>query len=689
MVSLTALFRALLLSCFLLALTACGNNFFADPNLFQLDHHAESVDASDLELREGYVLVGDLAVHRSQIDEEDLKNLFPEEYEAHIEEVKQSGVFESNINTWPGGVMPLTFRGLNRNQQNQVLSFCEEMARNANIRCKRRENESDYVEVQFSSRYRCGGSYYGRIGGKQELWLYNDSECFVERTIKHEIMHAFGVGHEQNRIDRDQFVDIHWNNMNQSSRSNFAKITVDTVKTGQYDFDSIMHYASFQSQRMRGLHTITRKQRVRVAPSNCQYPNPSYPDNICRNGGMTDLIPLNRVPSALDNQILSMVYGQPQSVEDNRDFVRQVFQDFFNRMPGDNGLNYWTTQLQTKNENIVKRDILVNSQGSDRNFLINNRSQEARQFLTENGFAIPSWLLFCSPGTRNECGSIANGKLFQTCNGDGTAYGACNIVECNSGYRRLGNSCVAMQAPVTPQGENVIKAIYQKYFNRMPEMAGLNYWAQQLQSRSATVVEKDIIYGASSTNGSMTASGLSDRSYIIQNTANSARSFLLGNGFSLPNWLAVCSPNTIRFCRNISNGAIYARCNSTLSGFGSCSLVRCNSGYQQSGTSCVRVTPTPTPTPSPTPQLSADERAVNAIYQRYFSRNAEQAGLNYWTPLYRSRGATVTEKDIIFGASTTVLSGQTKSDRQKIIDSPTRARNFLMSNGFPLPNWLK
>ena len=55
----------------------CGEGFFADPALLEQRSSNRSAGAESIELREGYVLVGDLAVHRSQVHEEDLKNFFP------------------------------------------------------------------------------------------------------------------------------------------------------------------------------------------------------------------------------------------------------------------------------------------------------------------------------------------------------------------------------------------------------------------------------------------------------------------------------------------------------------------------------------------------------------------------------------------------------------------------------------
>ncbi|WP_051477653.1 M12 family metallopeptidase [Aquimarina pacifica] len=117
-----------------------------------------------------------------------------------------------------------------------------------------RSNQTNYIE--FSPGGGCGSSL-GMIGGRQLIILADG--CSTGNTI-HEIGHALGLLHEQQRADRDDSIIINWDNIIPIRVNNFRTYTetgIAAYETGNFDFNSIMMYGSgfFSSN---GLPTITR-----------------------------------------------------------------------------------------------------------------------------------------------------------------------------------------------------------------------------------------------------------------------------------------------------------------------------------------------------------------------------------------------------------------------------------------------
>ena len=85
-------------------------------------------------------------------------------------------------------------------------------------------------------------SWVGRQGGQQEVWV--GSNCSAG-TIMHEIGHVLGLEHEHTRPDRDQYIDIHWDNISPDKLHNFNIATTRATLLGEYDYGSIMHYGPY------------------------------------------------------------------------------------------------------------------------------------------------------------------------------------------------------------------------------------------------------------------------------------------------------------------------------------------------------------------------------------------------------------------------------------------------------------
>ncbi|KAB7494284.1 Zinc metalloproteinase nas-4 [Armadillidium nasatum] len=84
-------------------------------------------------------------------------------------------------------------------------------------------------------------SYVGKIGGRQQVslpkWCTN-----VFGSVQHEFLHALGFFHEQARPNRDSYVDIKWENIDEGNKINFEKARSENVYAfGEpYDFESII-----------------------------------------------------------------------------------------------------------------------------------------------------------------------------------------------------------------------------------------------------------------------------------------------------------------------------------------------------------------------------------------------------------------------------------------------------------------
>ncbi|XP_071959068.1 uncharacterized protein [Antedon mediterranea] len=162
---------------------------------------------------------------------------------------------------WPGAVVPYVLDSdkFTIDERKLIVNAMERYHETTCIQFRPRTNEKDYILI--SRKVGCW-SQIGRQGGVQYISL--GLACHMKGgTIIHELMHSLGFRHEHSRPDRDGYVNIYWENVVNSQRSNFHKYSADAVNLvgTPYDYSSIMHYP---------LHAFSKNGKITIGP---RYPH--------------------------------------------------------------------------------------------------------------------------------------------------------------------------------------------------------------------------------------------------------------------------------------------------------------------------------------------------------------------------------------------------------------------------------
>ncbi|XP_050084864.1 zinc metalloproteinase nas-4-like [Anopheles aquasalis] len=166
----------------------------------------------------------------------------------------------STSSRWPNGVVPFVIGGnFDAKGMQLIEEAINEYHKKTCIRFVPRMGEKDYVSFE-SSNSGCWSSV-GRIGGKQAVNLQIPGCTTLVGTVMHEMMHALGFLHEQNREDRDDWVTIRTQNIKAGTANNFDKARSGTTNSFgvDYDYGSIMHYSA-NAFSSNGQPTIVAKK---------------------------------------------------------------------------------------------------------------------------------------------------------------------------------------------------------------------------------------------------------------------------------------------------------------------------------------------------------------------------------------------------------------------------------------------
>nr|CDJ98346.1 Peptidase M12A domain containing protein [Haemonchus contortus] len=156
---------------------------------------------------------------------------------------------------------------------------------NTCIRFIKRTDEKDYVDF-INERGKGCYSMIGRVKGRAPLHLEHSERgtCMKPRTLLHELLHLCGLWHEHMRYDRDNYVEILFENIPKEVHYDFAKLSPSQATTYDlpYDNKSVMHYRKDEFAMPSKISIRTKDPNYQDVIGNVEDASPNDYLKICK-----------------------------------------------------------------------------------------------------------------------------------------------------------------------------------------------------------------------------------------------------------------------------------------------------------------------------------------------------------------------------------------------------------------------
>ncbi len=157
---------------------------------------------------------------------------------------KATGFVHYGSSKWPNAQLVYKFdSNVLPAWRKSFAKACQEWAQGSVLTC-REATPSDSYSLRVMADDKLGGFCFLGFTPRTDRLVFNlpSSRWTQYDIILHEVGHALGLIHEQQRPDRDDYIYVDTSNIQPNFAHAYAKVSTRDLVYGTYDFESIMHY---------------------------------------------------------------------------------------------------------------------------------------------------------------------------------------------------------------------------------------------------------------------------------------------------------------------------------------------------------------------------------------------------------------------------------------------------------------
>lgn len=212
-----------------------------------MDDIEKANEVGQVEKSKENVFEGDIELTKSDEDVVDMNNTSSgDTADVDVDSIvtKRKAIF-SKHHLWLTKEVPLELETTATEAWANIIAAVDEIQKKSCVRFRMKEDGDDnwiYIAKRIGCYSKVGRQYTKK--GPQVLSIGDG--CNKKGIILHELLHALGFWHEQSRSDRDKYIEVLWNNIQEGQEHNFNRYRKKYVDYAGsvYDLGSIMHYGN-------------------------------------------------------------------------------------------------------------------------------------------------------------------------------------------------------------------------------------------------------------------------------------------------------------------------------------------------------------------------------------------------------------------------------------------------------------